>query len=200
MDNSTNIIDLEYLVNPCYTVKIPEKKIEKIYTVNQEELDFYKRRIFQLTRELLLGKRMNTKINDSFHGFARVCIEYFKFIDKSDTIQEDYIHLPIQKNNKATFFNLNNTDKKLLQKKPIQQDIASMLRIRKKTKPVFMPKQRKMDLKNEKFKNKGVPKNNLTNNYENKKNKKKKEKNTKTEGGEKKRKRKKKKNCVKVEI
>ena len=199
MDNSTNIIDLEYLVNPCYTIKIPEKKIEQIYTVNQAELDFYKRRIFQLTRELLLGKRMNTKINDSFHSFARVCIEHFKFIDKKDFIQKDYIHLPIKKNNKGTYFNLDNTDRKLLQKKPIQLDIATLLRIKKKKKAIFMPKQRNIDLKNEKLKTKGVPKNNLTNNYENKKKKKKKkekdEKNTKNEGG-----RKKKKRCVKVEI
>jgi len=199
MDNSTNIIDLEYLVNPCYTVKIPEKKIEEIYTVNQEELDFYKRRIFQLTRELLLGKRMNTKINDSFNAFARVCIEHFKFIDKKDFIQKDYSHLPIKKNNKGSYFNLDNADKKFLQKKPIQQDIATLLRIKKKKKQIFMPKQRNLDLKNEKLKTKGIPKNNLNNNYEDKKKKKKKQKNTKNEG-ERKKKKKKKKNCVKVEI
>lgn len=198
MDNSTNIIDLEYLVNPCYTVKIPEKKIDKIYTVNQGELEFYKRRIFQLTRELLLGKRMNAKINDSFHNFARVCIEHFKFVDKKDLIQEDYIHLPIRKNKKGSYFNLDNTDKNLLQKKPIQQDIAKLLRIKQRKKSIFMPKQRNIDLRNEKLKTKGVPKNNLTNNYEDKKKKKKKEKNTKNEGRRKKKK--KKKNCVKVEI
>ena len=198
MDNSTNIIDLEYLVNPCYTVKIPEKKIDKIYTVNQGELEFYKRRIFQLTRELLLGKRMNAKINDSFHNFARVCIEHFKFVDKKDLIQEDYIHLQIRKNKKGSYFNLDNTDKNLLQKKPIQQDIAKLLRIKQRKKSIFMPKQRNIDLRNEKLKTKGVPKNNLTNNYEDKKKKKKKEKNTKNEGRRKKKK--KKKNCVKVEI
>ena len=198
MDNSTNIIDLEYLVNPCYTVKIPEKKIDKIYTVNQGELEFYKRRIFQLTRELLLGKRMNAKINDSFHNFARVCIEHFKFVDKKDLIQKDYIHLPIRKNKKGSYFNLDNTDKNLLQKKPIQQDIAKLLRIKQRKKSIFMPKQRNIDLRNEKLKTKGVPKNNLTNNYEDKKKKKKKEKNTKNEGRRKKKK--KKKNCVKVEI
>ena len=198
MDNSTNIIDLEYLVNPCYTVKIPEKKIDKIYTVNQGELEFYKRRIFQLTRELLLGKRMNAKINDSFHNFARVCIEHFKFVDKKDLIQEDYIHLPIRKNKKGSYFNLDNTDKNLLQKKPIQQDIAKLLRIKQRKKSIFMSLQRNIDLRNEKLKTKGVPKNNLTNNYEDKKKKKKKEKNTKNEGRRKKKK--KKKNCVKVEI
>ena len=75
-------IDLEYLTNPCYTVKIPEKKKDKIYCVNFEDLNFYKKRIFELTRKMLLGGSVNTKINDAFHGWAKVSIEHFKFIDK----------------------------------------------------------------------------------------------------------------------
>ena len=41
MDVSTNIIDLEYLTNPCYTVK--KKKKDEIYCVNSEDLNFYKK-------------------------------------------------------------------------------------------------------------------------------------------------------------
>ena len=97
MDVSTNKIDLEYLTNPCYTVKIPEKKKDKIYCVNFEDLNFYKKRIFELTRKMLLGGSVNTKINDAFHGWAKVSIEHFKFIDKKEIIQDDYKDIPIKK-------------------------------------------------------------------------------------------------------
>ena len=42
MDVSTNIIDLEYLTNPCYTVKLPEEKKNDIYRIKLEDLNFYK--------------------------------------------------------------------------------------------------------------------------------------------------------------
>jgi hypothetical protein len=200
MDNSTNIIDLEYLVNPCYTIKIPEKIINEIYTVNQDELNFYKRRIFQLSRELLLGKKMNTKINDSFHNFARVCIEHFKFIDKADIIQQDYNKFSNKKKNRGNYFNMDKTDFELLKKKPAQQDISILLKIKKKTKPIFMPKQRNINLRNENLKTKGLIKKNLTNIHDEKKKKQKtKEKKKKTKKDNEGRKKKKKK-CVKVEI
>ena len=43
MDVSTNIIDLEYLTNPCYTVKIPEKKKIKYIVLIQKILIFIKK-------------------------------------------------------------------------------------------------------------------------------------------------------------
>ena len=203
MDVSTNKIDLEYLTNPCYTVKIPEKKKDKIYTVNSEDLNFYKKRIFELTRKMLLGGKINTKINDAFHSWAKVCIEHFKFIDKKEIIQDDYKDIPVKKNNKASFFNLKETNESFF-KKQTYNDISAMLNIKKKTKPIFMPPKRDINLKAEKFKNKGI-KNFLTNKYEKKiqKDKKEKEKKKKKKKGEennKKRRVKRKKNCVKVEL
>ena len=205
MDVSTNIIDLEYLTNPCYTVKIPEKKKDQIYCVNSEDLNFYKKRIFELTRKMLLGGKVNTKINDAFHGWAKVCIEHFKFMDKKDIIQEDYKDIPPRKNSKASYFNMEETNK-LFSKQQTYNDIATLLNIRKKTKPIFMPTKRNINLKADFLKNKGIiysppAKNNLTNKYEktNKK-KKKKEKKKKEEKDEKTKRRRKRKNCVKVEL
>ena len=203
MDVSTNIIDLEYLTNPCYTVKIPDKKKDQIYCVNSEDLDFYKKRIFELTRKMLLGGKVNTKINDAFHGWAKVCIEHFKFMDKKDFIQEDYKDIPPRKNSKASYFNMKETNK-LFSKQQTYNDIATLLNIRKKTEPIFMPTKRNINLKADFLKNKGVnysSKNNLTNKYEktNKK-KKKKEKKKKEEKDEKTKRRRKRKNCVKVEL
>ena len=203
MDVSTNIIDLEYLTNPCYTVKIPDKKKDQIYCVSSEDLNFYKKRIFELTRKMLLGGNVNTKINDAFHGWAKVCIEHFKFMDKKDIIQEDYKDIPPRKNSKASYFNMEETNK-LFSKQQTYTDIATLLNIKKKAKPIFMPTKRNINLKTNFLKNKGIiypPKNNLTNKYEktNKKKEKKKKK-KEEEKDEKTKRRRKRKNCVKVEI
>ena len=203
MDVSTNIIDLEYLTNPCYTVKIPDKKKDQIYCVSSEDLNFYKKRIFELTRKMLLGGNVNTKINDAFHGWAKVCIEHFKFMDKKDIIQEDYKDIPPRKNSKASYFNMEETNK-LFSKQQTYTDIAALLKIKKKAKPIFMPTKRNINFKTNLLKNKGIiypPKNNLTNKYEktNKKKEKKKKKKAE-EKDEKTKRRRKRKNCVKVEI
>ena len=203
MDVSTNIIDLEYLTNPCYTVKIPDKKKDQIYCVSSEDLNFYKKRIFELTRKMLLGGNVNTKINDAFHGWAKVCIEHFKFMDKKDIIQEDYKDIPPRKNSKASYFNMEETNK-LFSKQQTYTDIATLLNIKKKAKPIFMPTKRNNNLKTNLLKNKGIiypPKNNLTNKYEKANKKKEKKKKKEEEEKDKKTKRRRKrKNCVKVEI
>ena len=192
MDVSTNKIDLEYLTNPCYTIKVPEKKKELLYCVSNEDLDFYKKRIFELTRKMLLGGKINTKINDAFHAWAKVSIEHFKFMDKKDIIQEDYKDIVDKKNNNASFFNLQETNKSFF-KKQTHNDISDMFNIKRKSKQIFIPMKRDINLKTEKLKNKQIDKN-LSNKYEDKKKKKKKKK-KKHEG-----RKKKKKNCVKVEI
>ena len=205
MDVSTNIIDLEYLTNPCYTIKIPEKKKNQIYCTSSEDLNFYKKRIFGLTRKMLLGGNINTKVNDAFHGWAKVCIEHFKFMDKKDIIQEDYKDIPPRKNNKPSYFNMEETNK-LFSKQQTYTDIATLMNIRKKTKPIFMPTKRNINLKTDVLKNKGVIysppiKNNLTNKYEKTNKKKKKKKKKKKEKKEDKKKRRgKRKNCIKVEL
>ena len=79
------------------------------------------------------------------------------------------------------------------------KDISVLLNIRPKRKPIILPKKRIMNLKNEKFRTKGivVEKKNLCTKYEeNAKKKKAKKKKDK----KKKKKKKNKKNCVKVEI
>ena len=189
MDVSTNIIDLEYLTNPCYTIKVPKQKIDKVYTVDDEDLKFYKKRIFYLTRDLLLGKNINIKIKDTFHNYCKVCIEHFKFIDKKDIIQEDYKGLKLKKKQKGSYFNLEQTDKLVFKKEKKYNDISTFLKIKKPKKEIFMPQQRNFNLKKRE-----VQQNNLSNKYEEgqKKQKKKKKKGEKNKG--------KKKNCVKVEI
>ena len=61
MDVSLNLIDLQYLTNPNEMNKIMKKN--EISLVSKKDLEFYKKRIFQLTKDMLRGEKINTKVN-----------------------------------------------------------------------------------------------------------------------------------------
>ena len=93
MDSSCNNIDLKYLLNPAFAPLFDEKK-PTANQLSREELEFYKRRIFLLTKKFLKGEKTNDKsINNIFEKYASQCIEYFKFNDKKEIIQNDYKNL-----------------------------------------------------------------------------------------------------------
>jgi len=55
---------------------------------------FYKKRIMEMTRDLLKGEPET--VNDifvlqSFEAYAKACIAYFRNKDKNDTLQEEYV-------------------------------------------------------------------------------------------------------------
>ena len=55
---------------------------------------FYKKRISEMTRDLLKGEPET--VNDifvlqSFDAYAKACITYFRNKDKNDTLQEEYV-------------------------------------------------------------------------------------------------------------
>ena len=77
--NSTNQIDLLYLTNMT-TCK--NNNGVKVDIVNKKEVDFYKKRIFQLCKDVLRNKHANPMVKDSFDHFCCNAIEYFKMTDK----------------------------------------------------------------------------------------------------------------------
>ena len=166
MDSSLNIIDLEYLRNPIYsTSKLSLKGVP----MKKEDLDFYKIRIYQMTKDLVLDVYINDKINAAFNNYARTCIQHFKFIDMRDVIQEDYINIPkqLQKKN-STKKDIKRMNEKMFKTPDSVKDISVLLNIRPKRKPIILPKKRIMNLKNEKFRTKGIviEKKNLCTKYE----------------------------------
>lgn len=87
---STVLTNFEYLVNPVFA-NVLTSKSTTTHTISSDELSFYKRRIFALTKSLLQGTPSdNTNINMIFERYAMKCIEYFKFNDKKTLIQGDY--------------------------------------------------------------------------------------------------------------
>ena len=53
---------------------------------------FYKKRIVEMTRELLKGETVNDIfVIQAFEAYAKSCITYFRNKDKNDTLQEEYM-------------------------------------------------------------------------------------------------------------
>ena len=61
--------------------------------VNKKDKKFYRKRVFNLTKELLSNEEPShlfPDVKQAFDNFTNHCINYFKAIDCSDILQEDY--------------------------------------------------------------------------------------------------------------
>ena len=161
MDVSLNLIDLQYLTNPDKLTKLMQKK--DLQQISRNDLDFYKKRIFQLTKDMLRGEKINTKVNKSFVNYAQVCIDHFKFTDKMELIQNDYKDIKSPVNKKNTFNMKNSNIVMLRKKKPHRPRITDNIKI-KSTRintPPVIPKTRNFNLKDPRFREKGLKKKNI---------------------------------------
>ena len=102
MDLSNNIPSLEnktlqYLMNPNQYDRLVKKHIEKTI-IHNEDLDFYKDRIIQITKDIIDDKIKDKALSIYFSEYAKNVIGYFKFQDKYDIIQEEYKDIINDKN------------------------------------------------------------------------------------------------------
>ena len=160
MDISTNSIDLQYLTNPLILQKL--NRTSNITSLSKDDLLFYRKRIFQITKYFLQGKEINSTMNKTFQNYAQTCIRYFKFMDKAAIIQQDYKGLPKQKR-KCTKLNMKDNNKLIMKKKPDAiPKITDHIHIKSihniQPKNMIIPIQRKINLKDPKLKNKNIEK------------------------------------------
>ena len=171
-------ITLECLMNKCqYAKHIGQSTQTKKDTIKKDK-KFYKKRIFDLTRRLLNNEKPETMYPDvgsAFDDYARVCIEYFKVIDKSDIIQEDYNGFSEETLNDGitldVSYNANESNLLMMRSIKISEPNALEKLVKRKTtkleKKPIIPLQKDINLKDPNLKNKGIcKKNNITNNYE----------------------------------
>ena len=144
--SQNNRIDLLYLTNPNFKLKYNKQFTE---VVNYEDIKFYRKRILQDTKDLLRGNKLGEEVNSVFDKYCGKLIEYYKFIDKKNIIQEEYKDLPtkIEKTNKD--FKLEIENEKLMKKpkvikKTIKDFIPIVVKERKKKK-MILPKQKNFD-------------------------------------------------------
>ena len=100
--NPVNYVTLEYMVNSDHYEKYLKKNKMDHDNVLKKEKKFYKKRIISITKELLHNDIKDETLINAFNTFAKSCIMYFKFKDKSDIIQEDYIDLSFNNNKNIT--------------------------------------------------------------------------------------------------
>jgi hypothetical protein len=93
-DNTNDIIHnitIEYLMNKQYH-NFFKKDGEILFSINKRDKKFYKKRILNLTRDFFLNDDVDVSrdVKASYDNYIKHCIEYFKMLDKSDIIQDEY--------------------------------------------------------------------------------------------------------------
>lgn len=175
MDNSLNIVNhvtLECMMNPLQYnkyIKLDNQNEKK--AVDVKERKFYRKRILSLTRDLFKNNIEDTTMASSFNSYIKSCIAYIQFIDRSDTIQEDYkdISSNIEVNKSVDYEDINNLMFSDTEAKICTLDTFVNVK-NKRTQRKILPKQKNINLSDSKFKNKGIKKKkNIHNNYEDEK-------------------------------
>ena len=160
--SAINMIDLEFLTNPMELQKL-HKNNNKLQ-IDQNDVTFYKKRIFQMAKNILLKKKTDIKVKNAFDSFCKVCIEYFKFIDKSEIIQTDYSHIKPKQKKPPKNINLHTTNEIIMRKKKMRSPkITDHIKIKRKNnkKKTIIPKKRSFNLQDPTFQSKGLEKKNI---------------------------------------
>jgi len=171
---------MNYLLNNNKYKKYLEKTAVAVKRDIKRDKKFYRRRIYDLTKQLLSNESPDRLTNDvkfAFDNYVLSCVNYFKNVDKTDIIQEDYADLEIDNNNEIDIDNMmiENIDDAnqimmrsiKIQNAPTLDNFVIVKNVKEKIKPVI-PKKKEINLKDPILKNKGLrKKNNIINNYDN---------------------------------
>jgi hypothetical protein len=119
-------------------------------------------------------------VTNSFQTYIKACVDYFKTLDKTDILQEDYQtidnSIKIDRNNEINVDNISNTQEanQLMMRSIKIQEPNSLEKLVKRTqtkyvKQMILPREKDINLKDPILKNKGIrEKKNITNKYEEK--------------------------------
>lgn len=175
MDSSLNMIDLQ-LFTPHRVYErlfnnesVNDKKNIK-YASKDKDFIFYRKRILQLIKDIVKGKKFTPEIHASFEEFSRNAIQYFMFLDKADIIQDtngitndksssrqpssSNFLPPIYESEEQHLAN------QLLYKEPVAPITRKMddfvIKKNETQKNTIIPTQKTYNIKQEKYKTKGV--------------------------------------------
>ena len=193
-NQSINQITLDCLINKeMYDNMI---KTSEVKNDNLKEMKFYRKRIYDLVKRLLISKdereSVTPDVNYAFSNFVKTSINYFKIIDKQDILQKEYEGLEEGENISNNTLDYENEEKKtnydmyimkkitMPKEKPKMTSMDNFV-IRKQSEEIkeniIYPQKREFNLKDESLKNKGIKKRekeekkNINNKYDKKSNK-----------------------------
>ena len=171
-----NQLTIDCLLNKDFINKHLKSKQSK--KENKEEIKFYKKRIYNLFKEIISGNSPDNLFPDvkyAYSNFLNSSISYFKTVDNNDIIQSEYkdMELPPELCCNENDISGNVVDADNLLMRSIKMDVPTLdkyvTRTRTKKKDeIILPKQKNINLNDPEFKNKGLKKNNITNIYEDK--------------------------------
>ena len=150
MDISLNTLD--FLVSQVNLNKIYKKTNIEDNLNFKRDLLFYRKRIFQMTKDLLRFKKINNEVELAFQDFVNICINHLKIIDTNDIIQSEYEYMTDDVKNEPLFTSDNITleaiDELIMNKPEVKENkIEDSLNItvkRENKKEVkIIPKQKK---------------------------------------------------------
>ena len=174
-----NQITLDYLINKDLYAKCVTKQV--VHENTKKDKRFYRKRISSLIKDLLLGEspeNVTPDVKYAFDNFAKTCIQYFKMIDSTDIIQEDYTTI-IENENLAKLDNilggtdeLNQDDANQLMLRSINITAQTMDKFITKTNitqldKIVLPKERNINLTDPLLKKKGIKSKNKNNKKKN---------------------------------
>jgi hypothetical protein len=178
-EDYVNQITLSYLMNKEQYKNHLENSKMKIAT--RKDKKFYRKRILNLTKDFLLFKENDTNIlsdvNCAFENYVKTCIEYFKILDKTDILQEEYDDLEkldeLIKNDELDIKYIQTTEeannilmRSNKMKTPSLDPFVKRIITKNKNEEII-PIQKDINLKEPYLKNKGIcKKKNISNNYE----------------------------------
>ena len=165
-----NQVTLDCLLNKqMYNNQIKTKKSNQI---NKEERKFYRKRIFNLFKEIINGNTPENLLPDvkyAYDNFINSTIQYFKTIDNNDIIQSEYKDIVFSTSNFSDIYidsSVNstiNTEFDLLLTRSIKLNVPTLDKYVKKTstkkkEDIILPKQKEINLNNPELKTKGLKK------------------------------------------
>ena len=173
-------VTLDCLLNKSlFNTQVKNKKAQ---SVNKEDKKFYKKRIYNLFKEMLINKAepedLFPDVKYAYDNFINASINYFKTIDNTDLLQEEYKTL-----DETALENINaipelgddiaveEADKLMMRSIKIKPPSLDKYVKRKTTKPqekMILPKQKEVNLMDPELKVKGIQSNSNNNNIKKK--------------------------------
>tara|TARA_Y100000741_G_scaffold358281_1_gene337249 strand:- start:2383 stop:2877 length:495 start_codon:yes stop_codon:yes gene_type:complete len=156
---------LQYLTEPSLLEKLNSNSKK---TAHNDEIGFYKKRIFLTTKSLLRNAKINPSVNNAFNNYVSVLIQHFKIVDTNDILQEEFKNILKNDNiSKEQIKSVSEIEKEANsyiieeQRDENEGTLNNFVKTinSKPEEKIIMPKQKIVNLKNPELRNKGINKN-----------------------------------------
>lgn len=175
-ESTVNQITLDCLLNRTQYEKYLSKQL--LNKNSEKDRLFYRKRALNLTKELLKGDEdvfVSPDVKYAFECYIKTCIRYFRVMDKSDLIQEEYQSLELNKKESeeasTESSGLKVLDEIIMRKINLKNNgtldnFVEIKSLRTEDEVIALPQQKKFNLKDPILRNKGIgKKKNIDNKY-----------------------------------